>query len=278
MADSGATWEAENSERFSALLEEPSGGGLFGLSITEDERESLLSEADELERRSGKFQANAPPPAAIDWRDVNGQNWVTPVRNQENCGACVSFATCASMEARLQIQAGALDDDLDLSEADLFFCGCGACCGPGWNFPPALAAAGNGVGLERDFPYPAKNVPCTAINPVARIDSWDAEISHIGRRQAIANGGPVIAGMRVFEDFYFYKGGVYTHVTGDERGLHAICVVGYDDLNGFWICKNSWGQGWGESGFFKVGYGECGLDSEFPFYDPDAVAIATTGP
>ena len=49
-------------------------------------------------------------------------------------------------------------------------------------------------------------------------------------------------------------------------GDHAICVVGFDDANGCWICKNSWGPGWGESGWFKIGYGECGMGSSFAFY------------
>lgn len=37
---------------------------------------------------------------------------------------------------------------LDLSEADLFFCGCGDCCESGWDFVPVLERAGKGVGLE----------------------------------------------------------------------------------------------------------------------------------
>jgi hypothetical protein len=39
-------------------------------------------------------------------------------------------------------------------------------------------------------------------------------------------------------------------------------VVGYDDVAQCWICKNSWGAGWGDHGFVRIGYGECGLDAE----------------
>jgi cathepsin C len=31
-------------------------------------------------------------PAAFDWRSVAGVNYVSPVRNQQSCGSCYSFA------------------------------------------------------------------------------------------------------------------------------------------------------------------------------------------
>lgn len=36
---------------------------------------------------------------------------------------------------------------------------------------------------------------------------------------------------------------------------HAVLLIGYGtsaDGIDFWLCKNSWGTGWGESGFFRV--------------------------
>lgn len=32
---------------------------------------------------------------------------------------------------------------------------------------------------------------------------------------------------------------------------------------GYFICKNSWGTGWGEDGFFKVGYSQVSQDMRF---------------
>jgi C1A family cysteine protease len=62
--------------------------------------------------------------------------------------------------------------------------------------------------------------------------------------------------MLVYEDFIFYKGGVYKHVTGEQLGGHAITLVGWDDQDQAWIVRNSWGEGWGEEGYFRIAYSD----------------------
>ena len=78
--------------------------------------------------------------------------------------------------------------------------------------------------------------------------------------------GPMIGAFTVYNDFYGYTGGVYTHTWGEVAGGHCIEVIGFDDLAGCWICKNSWGPGFGEAGFFRIGYGQCDIDSTYPFW------------
>ena len=82
--------------------------------------------------------------------------------------------------------------------------------------------------------------------------------------------------MRVFEDFLYYRSGVYRYVAGDFLGLHAVAAVGYDDATTSWIIKNSWGNGWGASGFANIAFGECGIDTDFPFYDPKVIRWQAT--
>jgi C1A family cysteine protease len=236
---------------------------LFGLSIGEPERIELLKSAIQ---ESARFRAAFRPPPRIDWRNHNG-NWVTPVKFQSTCGACVAFATCAVLESRAMIANGTPGAHLDLSEAHLFACG-GGNCAAGWNFEPALRQAKGGIGLEKDFGYLPKDVPCQKIPPKVSVTTWNRLINASARKNAIARNGPVIAGMRVFSDFFSYGSGVYKHVTGAEEGLHAVAVVGYDDAGKYWIVKNSWDVDWGDAGFVHMGYGECGIDSEFPFFDP----------
>ena len=77
----------------------------------------------------------------------------------------------------------------------------------------------------------------------------------------IATKGPVDACFIVYADFFSYTSGVYQHVSGDVAGGHCVAIVGYNDNPGYWICKNSWGSGWGEQGYFRIAYGECGIES-----------------
>jgi len=51
------------------------------------------------------------------------------------------------------------------------------------------------------------------------------------------------------------------HVSGPDGGLHCVEVIGYSEAEQCWICKNSWGAGWGEGGFFRIAYGQCAIDS-----------------
>jgi cathepsin B len=81
-------------------------------------------------------------------------------------------------------------------------------------------------------------------------------------KNLIAATGPVETGFTVYEDFFSYKSGVYHHVSGGVAGGHAVKILGWGTESGvnYWLCANSWGPAWGESGFFKIKQGDCGID------------------
>jgi len=45
----------------------------------------------------------------------------------------------------------------------------------------------------------------------------------------------------------------------DMVGGHGVTLIGWDDTQQCWICRNSWGENWGLGGYFKIGYGELGI-------------------
>jgi C1A family cysteine protease len=202
----------------------------------------------------------------VDWRDRFGLDAVTPIEDQGPCGSCVAFGTIATMESMLIIERSIT---LQLSEAELLFCG-GGSCGGWWPTSAISYLAGQGVAQESCFPYQPVNMPC---NPCPRRDEEAIKITASTaifdvpqRQQYLAWVGPMMAVFQVYDDFYAYTGGVYTHTWGGPVGLHCVEVIGYDDLGGFWICKNSWGTGWGENGVFCIAYGQCEIDTTYPFW------------
>jgi len=259
------TWDAVEGPLWKLPVDEQM--SRLGLRVEEEELEATRA-LIEAETEMLAFREVAAAPAAVDWRNKGG-DWTTSIKDQKSCGSCVAFGVAAAIEARINIACKKPAMDKDLSEADLFYCGCGNCCGNGWNFPPALDYCKNtGIGLESSFPYTPGNQPCKqGVTPYVKLQGWNPVLSVADRKDVIATRGPVVGGMAVYGDFYAYSSGIYRHASGPLRGYHAICVVGYDDNDECWICKNSWGSNWGDSGWFKIGYGECDIDTRFAFYD-----------
>jgi hypothetical protein len=80
--------------------------------------------------------------------------------------------------------------------------------------------------------------------------------------------GPVGTSMVIYEDFEYYDGGTYQTVIGTPLGFHAVTIVGYDADAQVWYCKNSWGEYWGQDGFFTIKWGAAfiGLFTILPHY------------
>jgi C1A family cysteine protease len=202
----------------------------------------------------------------VDWRNRKGRDNVTPIKDQGGCGSCVSFGCTAMLESMVLVEHVL---PLDLSEAELLFCG-GGSCGGWWPDSAVSYIKSKGVSMETCFPYQDYNMPCNtcserdgeaiqAVNNLAYFDVGD-------RRSYLCSIGPMAAVFEVYQDFYSYTSGVYSHVSGSFVGLHCVEVIGFDDYENTWICKNSWGSGWGEGGFFCIGYGQCNIDAAYPFW------------
>jgi len=81
----------------------------------------------------------------------------------------------------------------------------------------------------------------------------------------IMNNGPTYVAFTVYSDFPAYKSGVYQPTSSQQLGGHAVEAIGWGTENGtpYWLIKNSWNQGWGDQGTFKIirGKDSCGIES-----------------
>jgi len=210
-------------------------------------------------------------PERCDWRDVDGQSYVGSVADQGSCGSCVAFGCLAAVEGRMRVQRKEPSLAVDLSEAHLFHChgwSEGRRCDNGWWPRRALRAImETGVTDEGCYPYADRDEGCEGLcedwsERTVRIGNFHRATSTRAMKQWLADNGPLVTCYTVYEDFYAYSSGIYRHVSGKREGGHCVCCVGYDDAQQYWICKNSWGPGFGEGGYFRIGYGECGIDGD----------------
>ena len=217
-------------------------------------------------------------PEKFDWRDKDGSDWMSPVKNQGACGSCVAFCTIGTLEGQLNIYHNDPDLDRDLSEQHIFSCGGGGCDG-GWYTDVAFQyLQDHGAPDEDCFPYtsgetgtdqPCNNTCSDWQERAVKISCWDwvggdfcvktpAEI----KKEILK--GPVATSMTVYEDFYAYIEGIYEHVWGEVVDEHCVVFVGWDDTSDppCWIVRNSWGM-WGESGYYRIrmGTNEVGIEA-----------------
>ncbi|HUU44481.1 MAG TPA: C1 family peptidase [Acidobacteriota bacterium] len=220
--------------------------------------------SDRLPRAESSPQAalSLDLPASFDWRDHNGSDWMTPVKDQGLCGSCWAFAAVGAAEAAKNISSGNPDLDLDLSEqylvSDCF--GHGDCDG-GVSSYALEFIRDSGIPDEACFPYTATDGPCSD-----RCGDWESRLVYIAEtawlygendilKLTLINIGPVAVGLDVGN---WWSDGDVLRCDGPPSGGHVVVIVGYDDVQGCWIAKNSYGVSIND-GYLKIGYSECGI-------------------
>jgi len=249
---------------------------------------SIPLKVSEVDRGDTKpFTAELP--TSFDWRDKDGYDWMTPVKNQGQCGSCWAFATIGGVEPKMNIVRNNSDFNVDLSEQDLVSCGVpkgfypfdpdsGGCGGA--VIPDALDyIKKTGITDEPCFSYTAKDDSCSDKCSIWnkrlwRVDDYEGIPTWKGRenmKRHLIERGPlvVVLCMNGYWDDDIYR------CDEPPDSEHAVVLVGYNDDGEYWIAKNSWGVGWGPTfprphyssdGYFKIGYGECRIEYWPPFY------------
>ena len=254
----------------------------FTFNSVDQFKETFTLPSPEAQSAVPEAQPGATPdlglPVAFNWCDQNG---CTPVKNQGNCGSCWAFATVGPLESLIKINDGAT---VDLSEQYLVSCnseGWG-CDGGFWahDYHQWKMVSGEyeaGAVLESNFPYQAADAACNPPHDKAyQIASWAYVCGSSSctpttdqLKAAIYNHGPLSVSVCVNTAFQEYGGGVFTGPGCTELN-HGVVLVGWDDTDGCWIMRNSWGPNWGESGYMRIQYGVSGIGRYASYVTYDA--------
>jgi hypothetical protein len=225
---------------------------VYGIKPINDQKDK-----DVKDKKPKKLEPVGTYPSRFDWRNKDGKDWMTPIREQGGCGSCWAFSALAIIEAKINIQANDPDVDIDLSEQHLVSSCCDGDCGSGWPGDGINYAIDVGIPTEECFPYTAQNSACT---PCAdwgttrwNVDDYRYNTDESTYKYQISLYGPMSAIFAVYDDLHLYQGGIYQRTnTSVFCGYHAIAIVGWNDTDDTWIIKNSWGTDWGESGYGRI--------------------------
>jgi C1A family cysteine protease len=236
-------------------------------------------------------------PDEFDWRDRSGTNYVTPVKDQADCGSCYAFGAIGNLESKLLIDGAGT---YDFSENNAKECNWrelnnfqypnpgdywGSCDG-GNPLMIANLFSQKGTVQESCDPYQDSDVACKSTCPYRKTALGWRLINGVGTpdpavlKQYIYDNGPVITSMYAdsTEGFNSYDGS-YTidYTTPGDAINHCVLIVGWSGslppVSGSavaadgWIVKNSWGTSWGDDGYFYITYGAANIGSASSFFN-----------
>ena len=195
----------------------------------------------------------------MDWRDHDSV--VTPIKDQGLCGSCWAFTATEVLESHLALATG---KQMILSAQNVTSCantpdhcgGLGGCNGGtpevGFGF-----AQKYGITMESLWPYAENTGICMSHgSPVVKASGCVRTLSNSynATMRAVASG-PVAINVDA-ASWVSYHSGVFDMCEDQAQYEvnHAVQLVGYGVKLGapYWIVRNHWGAGWGESGYMRI--------------------------
>lgn len=221
-------------------------------------------------------------PAAWDWRNVDGKNYVTWDKNQhipQYCGSCWAQGTTSALSDRIAIMRKGAWPEIALSPQVLINCHGGGSCEGGNPGAVYTYAHRNGIPDQTCQAYQAKDLSCGTLSVCETCSPTNSSFSpgsctvvktfpkyyvseygHVrganNMKAEIYKRGPIGCGIHVTNKFEAYTGGIYTEKVLFPFMNHELSIAGWgvDEATGqeYWIGRNSWGTYWGERGWFRI--------------------------
>jgi len=248
-------------------------------SISDIKKRLGLMKRENAEKKQIFYGDNKNLPDSFDTRE-KWPECIHPIRDQQSCGSCWAFAASEVLSDRFCI-ASNQSINLVLSPQDLVSCdsadfGCdGGYVDKSWDYIRDVGIVTDdclpyisGDGDSRSCPFNSSSKGKCKKGKFQKyqVSSHGQHETISKAKKSLLNEGPIEAALDIYEDFMSYSGGIYKRKSNNLLGGHAIKVVGWgkDDTDGteYWIVANSWSNGWGENGFFRIAFGECGMENE----------------
>ena len=219
-------------------------------------------------------------PAVYDLREIRPLN---SVADQGSYGTCWAFASIAALE-----MAEGVDEDTHFS-VDHMTMNNGFCISPtdggDYNMAIAYLSAWEGPVYEADDMYGdgETNADLTAVKHLQEVQILKEKNIDDLKRWIIKFGGvesPIFMSiLSQWDETDDYDSATYAYYyTGDEKANHDVVIVGWDDSysrenfkrmpeqDGAFICRNSWGEAFGDEGYFYVSYEDAVLGQQAVVY------------
>lgn len=208
----------------------------------------------EVARGRGSYEdATTVFPPVVDYRWATGV--VSPVKDQGDCGSCWAFSSAESLESQLRMNGHLVNvsaqNFVDCVQAD-------AGCGGGWMDDALAYAEKTGVENASTYPYTGTGQPCASRVADATVRPtmyMNVAPSDDALRRALLTVGPVSIALDATFNFQTYsaKDYIFNDATCDPTTPdHALLLVGYNDVERYWIVKNSWNTDWGREGYIYI--------------------------